>query len=131
MCTKGRRILRALFDHWVALPDHLPRAVQARWGGAIPAGKLERAAVVEVAADVEAEARNLISAAVRRELAAGSVGSDPEQIMSDREALVKLEELRKVVREVTRSMPDTAAAWYDYRNAKRRFRFGTAAFYLL
>jgi dGTPase len=34
MCTKGRRVLRALFDHYVDRPDHLPRAVQARLGGA-------------------------------------------------------------------------------------------------
>ena len=55
---------------------------------------LERAAVVDVEGDAEAEARNLISAAVRRELSRGTVTSDPELIRSDREARVKMEELR-------------------------------------
>ena len=46
---------------------------------------LERAAVVDVGvdatADVEAEARNLISAAVRRELAIGATTAEPDQIL--------------------------------------------------
>lgn len=45
MCTKGRRVLRALFDHYVERPDHLPRAVQARWP-AIPGEKAARAPLV-------------------------------------------------------------------------------------
>jgi DNA primase len=59
---------------------------------------LERAAVVDVGiesnADVATEARNLISAAVRRELANGGVSADPDQILSDAEARVKMEQLR-------------------------------------
>jgi DNA primase len=59
---------------------------------------LERAAVVDVGidsnAEVATEARNLIAAAVRRELANGGVSSDPEQILSDAEARVKMEQLR-------------------------------------
>ncbi len=55
---------------------------------------IERAAVVETPDDVGAEARNLISAAVRRELAVRTVNADAEQIMSDREALVQMEALR-------------------------------------
>jgi dGTPase len=46
MCTKGRRILRALFDHYAAHPDHLPRAVQARWPAGPPAAPAARAPVV-------------------------------------------------------------------------------------
>jgi DNA primase len=59
---------------------------------------LERAAVIDVGidsnADVAREARNLISAAVRRELANGGVSADPDQILSDAEARVKMERLR-------------------------------------
>jgi DNA primase len=59
---------------------------------------LERAAVVDVGvdatADVDAEARNLISAAVRRELATGAATSEPDQILSDAEARVRMEQLR-------------------------------------
>ena len=59
---------------------------------------LERAAVVDVGVDstedAEAEARNLISAAVRRELANGAVMGDPDQILSDAEARVQMERLR-------------------------------------
>lgn len=54
---------------------------------------IERAAVVEPPEDVGAEARNLISAAVRRELAVRTVNADTEQIMSDREARVQMEAL--------------------------------------
>ncbi len=43
MCTKGQRILRALFDHFLAKPDHLPRSVQARLG---PASKADLAEAV-------------------------------------------------------------------------------------
>ena len=59
---------------------------------------LERAAVVDVGVestdDVEAEARNLISAAVRRELANRAVTGEPDQILSDAEARVQMERLR-------------------------------------
>jgi DNA primase len=55
---------------------------------------LERAAVVETPVDSSLEARNLISAAVRRELGVVVSSDDPERVMSDREARVKMEELR-------------------------------------
>ena len=54
---------------------------------------LERAAVVDVDADPESEARNLIAAAVRRELAERSSGADPERIRDDAEARVRMEQL--------------------------------------
>ena len=54
---------------------------------------LEKAAVVDIEVDAEAEARNLIAAAVRRELAAGSVSGDAERILEDAEARVRMEDL--------------------------------------
>jgi DNA primase len=59
---------------------------------------LERAAVVDLGGDAEGEARNLISAAVRRELASGSVSSDPGRIRADAEARVQMEQLRTAER---------------------------------
>ncbi len=59
---------------------------------------LERAAVVDVEVDAEAEARNLISAAVRRTLAGQVASADSEQIKSDAEARVQMEQLRMAER---------------------------------
>jgi DNA primase len=59
---------------------------------------LERAAVVDLEVDVDAEARNLISAAVRRELSSGTAGSGDDLIRSDAEARVRMEELRTAER---------------------------------
>ena len=50
--------------------------------------------MVETPVDSSLEARNLISAAVRRELGVVVSSDDPERVMSDREARVKMEELR-------------------------------------
>ncbi len=54
---------------------------------------LERAAVVDVEVDPASEARNLIAAAVRRELTDRSSSPDPERIRDDAEARVRMEEL--------------------------------------
>jgi DNA primase len=54
---------------------------------------LERAAVADLDVDAETEARNLIAAAVRRELARGAGGGDPDQIREDRDARLHLEDL--------------------------------------
>lgn len=54
---------------------------------------LERAAVVDVEVDPASEARNLISAAVRRELSTRAPTSDPERIRDDAEARVRMEAL--------------------------------------
>lgn len=54
---------------------------------------LERAAVVDVEVDPASEARNLIAAAVRRELAERAPTSDPERIRDDAEARVRMEAL--------------------------------------
>jgi DNA primase len=57
---------------------------------------IERAAVVDVEADAELEARNLIGAAVRRALATGLRSAQPERVQSDREARLQLEDLQTV-----------------------------------
>jgi DNA primase len=54
---------------------------------------LERAAVVDVDADPEAEARNLIAAAVRRELSGPVAVADSTRIRDDAEARVRMEAL--------------------------------------
>ena len=54
---------------------------------------LERAAVVDIDADPQAEARNLIGAAVRRELSVRSSSDDPERVRDDAEARRRVEEL--------------------------------------
>lgn len=54
---------------------------------------LERAAVADLEVEPEAEARNLIAAAVRRELARGGATADPDRIRDDREARLQLEDL--------------------------------------
>ncbi len=55
---------------------------------------LERAAVVDLEVAAEAEARNLIGAAVRRELTTHPGSGDPERQRNDREAFVRMEQLR-------------------------------------
>jgi DNA primase len=75
---------------------------------------LERAAVVDVDADPDVEARNLIAAAVRRELHAGARNSDPAQIQEDREARLHLEELHDVESGVAAA--DWLLAWLAGRN---------------
>jgi DNA primase len=54
---------------------------------------LERAAVADTGVDPEIEARNLIAAAVRRELAVPVTGGAPDRIRDDAEARLQLEEL--------------------------------------
>jgi DNA primase len=66
---------------------------------------LERAAVADLDVDPDAEARNLIAAAVRRQLARRSGIGDADQIREDREARLHLEEL------TTANMGVAAAEW--------------------
>ena len=54
---------------------------------------LERAAVADLDVDAETEARNLIAAAVRRQLAQRTGTGDPELIRGDAEARLQLEAL--------------------------------------
>lgn len=64
---------------------------------------IERAAVVDVEADAELEARNLIGAAVRRALTVGVRTADAARVQSDRQARLQLEDLQ-----VTESAPAAA-----------------------
>jgi DNA primase len=57
---------------------------------------LARAAVADLDVDAEAEARNLIAAAARRELASRNATTDPDRIREDRDARLHLEELATV-----------------------------------
>jgi DNA primase len=54
---------------------------------------LERAAVADFDVDPEVESRNLIAAAVRRELASPTTAGDPERIRDDAEARLQLEQV--------------------------------------
>ena len=58
---------------------------------------LERAAVADLDVDAETEARNLIAAAVRRQLAQRSGTGDPELIRDDAEARLHLEALGSAI----------------------------------
>lgn len=78
---------------------------------------LERAAVADVDADPGVEARNLIAAAVRRELVRRVQVDDPEQILADRDARLALE-----VVEQSTSNTDAAEAllgWLQRRSEER------------
>jgi DNA primase len=55
---------------------------------------IERAAVIDLEADADTEARNLIAAAVRRELGRAGRTTDAEIIRQDREARLHLEDLQ-------------------------------------
>jgi DNA primase len=54
---------------------------------------IERAAVADIDSDPFMEAKNLISAAVRRELITRNRITDPTEIRADRDARILLEEL--------------------------------------
>jgi DNA primase len=54
---------------------------------------IERAAVADIDSDPFTEAKNLISAAVRRELSNRNRITDPDEIRADRDARILLEEL--------------------------------------
>jgi DNA primase len=56
---------------------------------------LERAAVIDLEVDPEVEARNLVGAAVRRELARAGASADPVRIREDAEARVRMEQLHE------------------------------------
>lgn len=79
---------------------------------------LERAAVVDIDADPITEARNLVSAAVRRELTTGATATDPDQIRDDAQARLKAEEM-------VRTDPDGSAmgwllGWLSDRHDRLR-----------
>jgi DNA primase len=83
---------------------------------------LERAAVAVLDVDAEAEARNLIAAAVRRELARRTGNGDPALIRDDAEARLHLEELGTPIASAT------AAEWllgWLHRRMEERASGGT------
>lgn len=83
---------------------------------------LERAAVADLDVDPFVEARNLIAAAVRRELQLGSRTGDPEAIRDDAEARVQLEELMQPIPAAS------AAEWllgWLHRRMEQRDRRGS------
>jgi DNA primase len=82
---------------------------------------LERAAVVDLEVDPEAEARNLVAAAVRRELRRSAPSGDPEAVRDDAEARLRLEELPAPIAGVS------AAEWllgWLHRRMEQRDRRG-------
>jgi DNA primase len=79
---------------------------------------LERAAVIDLEADADTEARNLISAAVRRELARAGRSSDPEVVRADRDARLRLEDLQTPDRAVAAA--EWLLGWLEGRNEERR-----------
>lgn len=86
----NRRAFVVLADTAGSLNDALERAdPEAR-------SLLERAAVVDIDAAAEAEALNLIAAAVRRQLAIDARQSAPEVIALSREARLHLENLQEI-----------------------------------
>jgi DNA primase len=94
-------------------------AIEAALDAADPEARelLERAAVADVDADPGIEARNLIAAAVRRELARRVRVDDPEQILADRDARLFLEQI-----EQSASSTDAAEAllgWLQRRSEER------------
>ena len=78
---------------------------------------LERAAVVDLEADAETESRNLIAAAVRRELSAGARSTDPARIRDDREARLHLEDLHNAERAADAA--EWLLVWLESRTEER------------
>jgi DNA primase len=79
---------------------------------------LERAAVVDVEADPEVEARNLIAAAVRRELASRVRFTDVAALREDREARLQLELLDDPA--AGPAAADWLLSWLDRRHEESR-----------
>ena len=83
---------------------------------------LERAAVADLEVDAAVEARNLIAAAVRRELRQSPSTGDPTSVRDDAEARVRLEELASPIPAAP------AAEWllgWLHRRMEQRHRGGS------
>ena len=78
---------------------------------------LERAVVADVDADPDIEARNLIAAAVRRELARRVNVSDPDEIRADRDARLALEAIDDSATAVDAA--DALLGWLQRRTEER------------
>jgi len=83
--------LRAAFDAIVDASGDIAAALSSADPAVVDV--LERVAVADVEADAETEAKNLIAAAVRRELRAVPAAADAERIARDAEARRRLEGL--------------------------------------
>jgi DNA primase len=81
---------------------------------------LERAAVADLDVDPDSEARNLIAAAVRRELGARGATGDPERVRDDAEARLQLEELSRPI--ASGSAPGWLLGWLHRRMEQRTAR---------
>lgn len=108
----GHEVHRRAFLALAATDGDLTRALEV----ADPEARelLERAAVVDVEADPEVEARNLIAAAVRRELAARVRFTDVDSVREDREARLRLEQLEDPV--TGSAAADWLLTWLDRRH---------------
>lgn len=84
-------VYRRAFIAVAGAPDNVSQALSA----ADPDARevIERAAVADIESEPFVEARNLISAAVRRELSTRNRITDPAEIRADRDARILLEEL--------------------------------------
>ena len=93
--------------------------LEAAIAAADPAARevLERAAVADLDVDAEAEARNLIAAAVRRQLARRVSTEEPERIRDDAEARVQLESLGPPISST--SAAEWLLAWLHRRMEQR------------
>ena len=78
---------------------------------------IERAAVVDIEVDAEVEARNLIAAAVRRELANSKGSADAEVQRADAEARVQMEQLGDTERSF--AVAGWLLGWLQERNEVR------------
>jgi DNA primase len=106
---------RRAFVALVEAGGHLERALEL----ADPQARelLERAAVADVEGEPEMEARNLIAAAVRREVAQPLSFDDPEGIAAAREARVVLEGLDDPAG--APAAAEWLLGWLDRRNEER------------
>jgi hypothetical protein len=78
---------------------------------------IERAAVADIDADPAAEGRNLIAAAVRRELARRVNETDPVEILANRDARVALEQFDEPT--AGNDAAELLLGWLQRRNEER------------
>ena len=107
--------LRAAFDAIVDASGDIAAALSSADPAVVDV--LERVAVADVEADAETEAKNLIAAAVRRELRAVPAAADAERIARDAEARRQLEGL--VVPDDAGEAAEWLLGWLADRSAEQ------------
>ncbi len=107
--------LRAAFDAIVDASGDIAAALSSADPAVVDV--LERVAVADVEADAETEAKNLIAAAVRRELRAVPAAADAERIARDAEARRRLEGL--VVPDDAGEAAEWLLGWLADRSAEQ------------